>query len=384
VPQSAHAWNSVRALAVLWALGACTGQFDFNGLRLVPLDSGVDADPPGAISCGHHGPPHRPAVVARGGALDLVFAAKSADFGNHYDDAGKPKFLSIGFDLDNTCTGEGQGSSCVEPRWATANHDDGVDGIDNSAGRADFGSLNPSVAIATSSTGTLILRVRGYSGEEDDDQDSVSLYVGVEVSGPDGRTDPVWDGNDRWSIHPDMLVPLGDGGPPEYSVQRPRFVDDQAYVSGGVLVAHWPDALWMSGLTLAPRALNPVHDVVLTARLVRVGQAWELDDGMDDLRLATSEGLPFIARTATSSASMDPVCLYKSLYDSAKQRFCSYVDIAVDGGDPSSPCDAISGAATFTARPALIGDIAAPPPPLPPCAPDIHPETDACGSSSNP
>jgi hypothetical protein len=322
-------------------------------------------------------------VVGRGGALDLVFAANRVDFGNSYDDAGKPKFLSIGFDLDDTCTGEGQGPSCIEPPWATADHDDGVDGIDNSAGRAFFGPSNLATAPATSSTGTLILRVRGYSGDQDDDQVSVWLYVGVQVTPrPDGGTDPIWDGHDRWSVHPDMLVPLTDGGAVHYSVDQPRFVDDQAYVSGGVLVAHWADALWMSGLTLAPRALNPVHDLVLTARLVRVGETWELDEGVDDLLLATKELLPFVARTPTSSASTEPICLYKSLYESAKQQFCSYADISAEGNDPANACDGISGAAAFTARPALLGDIAAPPPPLPPCAPDIHPEMDACGSSN--
>jgi hypothetical protein len=372
--RAAFAACALCAVVVACVSAACTGPFDFNGLTMRP--------------CHHREPPARPAVVGRGGTLNLVFALDSADFGNSLDDAGQPKYKGIGFDLDNTCTGEGQGSSCVEPPWATADHNDGVDGIDNASGAWAFGQNfeqgTPLIVHPNRSTGVAIVRVQDYSGDADDDQVRVSLYAGVQLSaGADGRTEPVWDGNDEWSIHPDTLVPSSDGGSPQYSVDRPRFVDDHGYVSGWVLVAHWPDALWMAGLTLAPYTLHPVHDVVMTARLVRVGQSWKLEDGVDDLRVNAIEYLPFLARYPTSPGSMEPVCLFPDEYRQMKNQFCSYVDIATYSADPSSPCDARTGAAEFTAKPVLIGGVAPRPAGLPDCGSNVHPDEESCDPSSN-
>jgi hypothetical protein len=388
--ETTFAGKARGALAIASICAGCTGPFDFSGLRRgstdsVSTDAGVtDASVTDAGStCEHHEPQGPPNVTGRGGTLDLVFALYEAAFGNSYDDAGMPGYLNIGFDLDNTCTGEGEGPSCIEPPWATQDHD-GPMGIDNSAGRLSFGPGNPTVVFADSATGTLMLRVRDYSGEEDDDQVTVALYVGVGLAPrADGGSAPVWDGNDHWLVHPDMLVPPGDGGTPD--VDQPRFVDVHAYVSSGVLVAHWPYALWMSSLPLAPRTLNPVHDVVLSASLVRVGgQRWELHDGVDAVRLVVNEDLPFFARTQTSMTSIEPICQHQDIYETQKQAFCSFVDIAVAPDQPNKACNAISGAATFTALPALIGGVGPGAAPLPDCAPNVHPETDSCGTSSTP
>jgi hypothetical protein len=114
-----------------------------------------------------------------------------------------------------------------------------------------------------------------------------------------------------------------------------------------------------------------------------VGQSWELQDGVDDKRLNAIEDLPFLARLPSSSASTDPVCLFADEWAQVKNKFCSYVDIATYSANPSSPCDALTGAAEFTAKPVLIGGVAPQPSGLPDCGPNIHPDEESCDPSSN-
>jgi hypothetical protein len=56
-------------------------------------------------------------------------------------DGGLRPYEDIGFDLDNTCTGEGQGNSCAEPPWASASHMDGMYGVDDAWGRTWLGAV---------------------------------------------------------------------------------------------------------------------------------------------------------------------------------------------------------------------------------------------------
>ena len=170
-----------------------------------------------APTCAHRVPPSRPSVKGSGGTLDLVFAVSYAYYGtgqSSVDDAGKPAYLGYGFDLDNTCTGEGQGPSCLEPSWADADHTDGDQGIDNALGQAvamelPVGQDGPT----TETVANQIIRVRGYSGEADDDEVDVAVYVGFGLAPRDGGgTGLLWDGKDRWMILPELLAPLEDGG----------------------------------------------------------------------------------------------------------------------------------------------------------------------------
>src|ERR1700687_340870 len=110
-----EAQGLVIATLVAGAIVACTGLLGFDGLRLAPSEAGaavdLDVGAGAEASCAHRVPPARPNVTARGGTLDLVFAMYMIDFGYGLDDAGLPRYKSLGFDLDLTCTGEGQGPS---------------------------------------------------------------------------------------------------------------------------------------------------------------------------------------------------------------------------------------------------------------------------------
>jgi hypothetical protein len=176
---------SIVASVASFALAAAATQCTPSKLDVL-VDAGDFSDHPGAISaapdagteaaCAHRQPPSRPNVKDAGGALDLVFVATEYTTG---DDAGQPLYQSIGFDLDHSCTGEGQGNSCVEPSWATADHTDGDAGIDNAYGQIWWqqGATVPRATI-TGATPAEIIRVRSYSGGVEDDQVEVSLYVG--------------------------------------------------------------------------------------------------------------------------------------------------------------------------------------------------------------
>jgi hypothetical protein len=329
----------------------------------------------------------RPVGSEDGGELpDLIFAVSDSEFGTKTNDnAGRPRYQDIGLDLDHTCTGEGEGPSCKEPPWANADHHDGVDGIDNSAGQwaADALPGGPDSTTATATVAEMMFRVHGYSGRADDDQVEVSLYVALGLAPrEDGGVGPFWDGYDRWRILPEMLVPPGDGGTP--SVDQPQFRDDQAYVSGGVLVAKFDGALWPAGLDRAPTWLTKVEQVVIAGHLARVGDTWELQNLVTGVRIRLPDALIAAARFPIALGADQYVCQLPTAYDGLRQQLCRYLDIASGPDSPSSVCDAASGGSLLQAKPALFGDVRPPSPAtLPPCDPSVHPETDTCDSPAD-
>src|SRR5215831_6964154 len=101
-------------------------------MKLKPNGYAADAAESDAHECRHALPPGRPDVSpAVPGALDLIFASRNTDFGDSGEAGATPKWQTFGYDLDDTCTGEGQGDSCAEPTWAMIDHPDGIDGRDN-------------------------------------------------------------------------------------------------------------------------------------------------------------------------------------------------------------------------------------------------------------
>jgi hypothetical protein len=343
-------------------------------------DAAPDADPPDSpamvdasdagAQCAHRAPPSKPTVVDAGGSLDLVLAVSESS-NRAADDAGS--YRVVGFDLDDTCTNEGQGPSCVEPGWATlVDHTDGVDGIDNA-----WGELGPYAVQVDAGTPTMLLRVRSYSGQSDDDQVDVALYAGLGVAprDGDGGSPPLWDGNDRWNILPEMLALSASP-----SVDQPLYHDDAAYVSGGTLVAHFPKAVWSPGEAIAPYELIPANQIVLAGSLTRVGGLWVLRDLVADMRIRINDLLTAVAQFPSDGGV---VCQDTEAYQLAEQDFCPFVDIASVPGPPSASCDALSSAGLFQAKQALLGDVLPPSPAPATCAPGIKPASDGCESLGN-
>jgi hypothetical protein len=337
-----------------------------------------------ASACGHRAPPPRPKVDGGGGDLDLVFARSHESFGTHsVDDAGQPVYLSYGFDLDDTCTGEGQLDSCIEPPWASASHTDGVEGIDNAAAAlaaVDLPLAPGEINVDNATVANQIFRVRSYSGGPDDDQVDVSVYIGFGlVPRDDGGSTLQWDGHDAWMILPDTLGRPPQVDTPTYDLDRPTFHDDRAYVSGWVLVAHVPQALWPTGLGDAPSSVHIVQQLVLAGKLVRAGDQWELQHLVVGVRAPLQGSLSLAARLPL--AGSQPLCQSAEEYQMYKSTLCSMVDISAEPDSPKNPCDAISGGSVMEAKQAVLGGIGGPAEPIPPpaCAPGVDPDDAGCG-----
>jgi hypothetical protein len=342
--------------------------------------SGDDRRP----ACAHHRPPPPPDVTDGGGSYDLLFVASGYQTGTEsWDDAGRPQYQSIGFDLDDTCTGEGEDASCVEPVSADGGHTDGVDGIDNAFGQIWWHKATGSDhALTTANTPAMMIRVAAYSGQPDDDQVEVSLYVGRYAAPGDGGSEPLWDGHDRWNLLRDMLAPSGDGGAP--SPDEPRYRDDHAYVSRGVLVAQFPEAQWTPALANVPNALYQVHGVVLAGSLTRVGAGWELQNVMAGGRTALPDVFLVAAEFPDLLDGMTvPTCQVPADYVKEKQNTCPLVDIASVSDSPLAPCDAVSWGLLFQFKQAAFGEVLSPSVSSLDCPPGIDPEHDTCEVSAS-
>ncbi len=137
---------------------------DATGLdALSETDAGAEA-----AHCASARPPGPPQVQDAGGDIEAVMALRTLDF--HESGDGK----SIGFDIDRTCTCEGDEGSCRAPADSTPDEQcDGPDGRDNNAAgliasAAMLGltsaSLNDQIAQGEWS---LLIRVQQYNGLPD-------------------------------------------------------------------------------------------------------------------------------------------------------------------------------------------------------------------------
>ncbi len=346
--------------------------------------------PEAGAACDHREPPappdSTPSDGAQADASDIVFAVSETDYGSQLTDAGSPQSLAFGFDLDHTCTGF---SRCVEPgAFSAAALHAGPDGTDN-AYRLVSGPFFPATVAAASYRTELLFRLRGYAGQIDQNPVDVSLYLALGLSArDDGGVGPFWDGQDRWTILPEVLA-ISAGGP---SVNQPLFHADRAYVTGGVLVAEFDRTLLPAGLTNVPRLLATARQLTIAGRLVPPGDAgsiWQLRDLMAGFRVGLTDSLKTFAHTPTdpgrglSPPDSGPIAVFcdnPTTYGTDKQALCGIADVTADpSAPPTVTCDAVSVGVLFQAAQAQLGGVAGPAPDLPPCAPGINPN-DTCDS----
>jgi hypothetical protein len=376
----------VGSLAVLALALALVSVYGCTALKSNNDHPDGEVDP---SACAHKLLPSRPTVIEPSDAsFDLVFARFRTYTGiSSRDDAGRPAYQGIGIDLDDTCTGEGQGPSCLEPNWVpSAHYQDGVEGIDNALGKA-FSDTYPGYPDTVFAMGTdagsdeeEIFRVRGYSGQPDDDQVEVDLYAALGLDPrEDGGVAPVWDGNDHWKILREMLVPPG------YDIDEPQFVDSRAYVSNRILVAQFKNVLWPDGLPSAPDSVNRVAQFTLMGHLMNDGGPWELPDLVLSRRLRINDVLSTLARAPADIAGPTSLlCATAVSYERLRRIICSYEDITSGADSVASPCDALSAGTLIFARQAQLGSVRPPASDPPTCAPDVQPDTDTCQSLAGP
>ena len=151
------------------------------------------------------------------------------------DAAGEPEFLTIGFDIDQSCTNQPRKPLCTAPAWTAGDPTDGKNGRDNAVGRilaaeiptfgtAPIGSdvLNDGVRKGTVAPFTVI-RIRGYNGFADDDQIDVEMLVPLAPNRlPSGAFVPELDGSDAWPLAAEFLIgaEAGAGGDPDAGVDE--------------------------------------------------------------------------------------------------------------------------------------------------------------------
>jgi hypothetical protein len=362
VPRFGNLLLLILGLSAAGATG-CGQVLDVPSFRLDPTAPARDAAIVGP--CEHARPPPRPVLPETQRAVEFTVAVETVDLGDWRDDEGLPASRKIGYDLDGKCTGRGEGDSCIRGASATADDTDGPGGIDNSGGRITEESIRQGYygerdqtksvnAYAKDGLVTQLYRIEDYNGLPNDTRVKVSAYAGGTSKNPDPTVlglEPKWHGTDQWYPVLEFLESSGDVGASEYSIDRPKYFDEHAYVTDGVLVAELPAWLTSSG---------PMSQVMLTARIARddAGQ-WYLEGGVAVGRISASTMLKSLGNFHDSLSNQ--LCSNSPDYPTAKANICSQVDINYESiDDGSAPCNAITLAWRFETTPAVLAGPADP------------------------
>jgi hypothetical protein len=337
-------------------------------------DAPVDQQSDGG--CVHALPPDPPGTVDGGGSLSFVVAASSIDFGDQ--DGSSPQ--EIGYDLDMRCTCP-EANGCMREAWAKEDGCDGLGGRDNMTGKfmAEVSVLYGGLGSKAWSEGltkgdwSLLLRVRDYNGEANDDRVRVDWYIPAEFYRfqDGGKEPPKWDGTDEWPVRTGSLETPANGEP--WDLDKTKYFDDRAYVTGGVLVG-----------SVAAATIQVNEDYVLsitggflTAEVVEENGAWVLNNGIVAGRWPVQGILGQLSRIKDPVFQL-PICTDNLVYDQIKSQICGFVDIFSGVGTPTTPCDAVSVGMRFETTPAQLGQLVEGTAPNTYCDPLVDPAFDSC------
>ncbi len=356
---------------------------DAGGPDVGAFDAGPlpDATPArDADTCPHERWPSRPASDTPGDAStgSIVLALTSLNLGFPTDAGLAPQRL--GYDLDERCTCPGP-ESCKTA--VPVMHCDEDGGRDNSIGGiiqrfgAFGGVLDPTGIAMRLKLGIygLAVRIVGYNGGADDTKVRVEVYVSAGMDGVqyDGGkpTPPAYDGNDRWTVDPSSLL----GGNPDGTdcgndnvLCVPKNFDDNAYVSGGVLVSSLPEL----PLSLGTNAIAVLLvGSVVTGTLTQDAVGYRLDDAQIVGRWATKNLLPAFQVFGDPFAPGGHLCGDSGTYQNLKVVICQNADITSfpTEDNMNAPCDSVSAAFGFTASAAKLGVVSTHAPSSTPCGP---------------
>lgn len=360
-------------------------------------DGGAGAGGDSGPVCNHATYPQPPSGSTGGSTGgDFFVAMRTVSFGDPSAvKAGLPAYQSIGFDLDNLCSDDIVTGpwSCKEPSWANADHKDGIDGRDDAVGALvtaiqtylpSFGSASYNQLIADGHT-SILVRIQGYNGQPDDAQVRASLFIAAPYDSIDpGAGTPKWDGTDTWPIASDSLTDDANG-----NIDKARYVDENAYVSGGKLVA----SLTHAGLRLSAGLLGPgansgdinmnLVGAFLSGDLVQVqtslGTQWQVDHVMLAGRWPADDIVQQMSQFPNPNDGLkSPLCMDSAPYGFFRDLVCAFTDIYSSIGTPSVPCDSLSFGIYLETTPALPGDIYTILPAAPRCADAVDPKHDSC------
>ncbi len=330
------------------AVGSClmvlAGCKAFDESLLDPADSGP--------SCPLSRPPARPNadVVPDGDDGETYFWA-SRDLRIDYRD---DRWRTAGYDLDGLCSvGPNPPVECRAPALSAPLEEDGVMGTDNSLGHniaevllLAFPDLQDELrGYQTQGTGTTLIQVTGWNGEDDDPRVVAVLSQSIfgtsedpgeftewSISGEqltiDGEPWPLpnWDGNDLWWARDDNFL---DRNP-----DRPTVRDDNAWIADRTLVMRVPDRfpiIYGGDMRAAQFILS---DAVLTLKISADDQT------VEKMVIAGRFAIVDLLSTIGTAGG----CPGSSDYES----FSHLLDLAADirarpgSGGPDAVCDALS------------------------------------------
>ncbi|MBI5533101.1 MAG: hypothetical protein HY898_10315 [Deltaproteobacteria bacterium] len=289
----------------------------------------------------------------------LVFAMRTIRFGMNTK---KPKdWMTIGLDLDCMSTGaNGEPASCKRVSGADIKvGQDGELGRDNSFGH-NIGGLvntlellglmdnleeNQNLSFETGASG-IVLAIDNYGGGRNDPTVKLSMYLSRGTYDAAGTTEipAVWDGNDLWSRDTNSVT-ASDG---------PKYMDDAAFVTDGVLVAHLPDGL---PLIFAGSAASLEMSLNKTVLMLRISDDHkQVTEGV----LAGVWNVISALSAITGFAAQSGICPSDPSYGPAIQAVSTAPDIRLDlVPRPDLECNAISIALAFTGEPAKLGALQA-------------------------
>lgn len=350
--------------------------------------NGSDASATQCISATWPDPPKNPGTP--GGDNNFVTALTYFDFGEEYtEDTDSGPVLRpvrpVGYNLDDKCTALGprdtlqprdptltEESSCNSRLPATSGpivgdygggRDNGLSGLIAlvKARLTEFGTKAYNANIKKGQV-SLLIEVRDYNGEANDDDVKIVLYSpGAFDSIEENRLQvPQFDGEDRWPVAEDSYNGGIEGDP--------RFVSERAYVTNSTLVAVTADLDLRLRIGISNQDVTDLQikflDPFLTAKISRTDKGlWQLTDGVIAARWLTKDLFAELSRFPNPKFYPNPpdggenpaFCSNNDFYFFVRDYLCSAADIYAGGTAPVPPCNALSVGIGFSSIQARLG-----------------------------
>jgi hypothetical protein len=373
-----YARAALIAGALLVGVSATTACSPFDASLVPPLE-----DTSIGCTAGNTLPPPRPPDSGQpdGGTDVPDFWVALRDV--RLDQRTNDEWANIGYNIDGRCTDLNNAATATEcvPVEGRSHEVDGTRGIDNSFGHNLFPLLDlafdgldeRAIEAELWGLGNPLIRIRGWNGTPNDSRVQMLLTQSVfatpsnagaqpdiHVIGSAAFLDeagtmpaplPIWDGTDYfWGRDDTFAVPSAS---PDLDAATPLVVDNNAYVSNGILVTTVPDGteIILVGDGLGTRVR--LSGMIATADIAEL----KLEDAESiTVTIAGRWGFNDLLRTAESVG----VCPGSGQFNILRGQVASISDVLLDPlpGNVGTQCDAVSLGITFEAYPANVGGLA--------------------------
>jgi hypothetical protein len=322
-----------------------------------------DAQTPDASSgdpCAEVGipPAPDPSTSKSTDGVEAIFALYAVDTGTSMGKATRP----WGFNLDKRCTCPGP-PSCAAVNAQLCDYEGGVDDegqnvfteLQTYAMQLDAGAFFDdslfNKALQSGASG-LLLRLRGYNGQDDDAEVQVALY-----SSPASMGAPQWDGGDPWSVDQRYVM---DGG-----VDQPLY-EVAGWVRNGTLIASPAQIPIVIGSMMGQPVRMQLYSGYIVAKIEKQGAQITGLKGMLAGRWKAAEFLKSLESVP------DPLDMSRALcgdgttdaglsltYVAIREAVCRHRDLTAnpDNDNKNFKCDAVSFGIGIEMRRARFGNV---------------------------